>query len=36
VGVHASIEYVLQRPAVPVVAAALLGTAIGPFAGDER
>jgi O-antigen ligase len=30
-GIHACIEYVLQRPAVPVVAAALLGTAIGPF-----
>jgi len=29
-GVHACIEYVLQRPAVPIVAAAILGSAIGP------
>ena len=29
--IHACIEYVLQRPAVPAVAAALVGTALGPF-----
>jgi O-antigen ligase len=29
--IHACIEYVLQRPAVPLVAAALVGTALGPF-----
>jgi O-antigen ligase len=35
-GIHACIEYVLQRPVVPVVAAALLGTAIGPFGWRAR
>jgi O-antigen ligase len=35
-GVHACIEYVLQRPAVPILAAALLGTAIGPFVREDR
>jgi O-antigen ligase len=30
-GVHACIEHVLQRPAVPLAAAALVGAGIGPF-----
>jgi O-antigen ligase len=34
--VHACVEYVLQRPAVPILAAALLGTAIGPFVREDR
>jgi O-antigen ligase len=35
-GIHACIEYVLQRPAVPAVAAALVGPALGPFALGRR
>jgi O-antigen ligase len=35
-GVHACIEYVLQRPAVPLAAAALVGVGIGPFRFMER
>jgi O-antigen ligase len=35
-GVHACIEYVLQRPAVPFAAAALVGAGIGPFRFLER
>jgi O-antigen ligase len=34
-GIHACIEYVLQRPAVPVITAALLGSALGPFGPDS-
>jgi O-antigen ligase len=35
-GVHACVEYVLQRPAVPLAAAALVGAGIGPFGWMER
>jgi metal-dependent HD superfamily phosphatase/phosphodiesterase len=34
--VHACIEHVLQRPAVAILAAALLGTAIGPLVREDR
>ena len=35
-GIHASIDYVLHFPAIPIAAAGLLGTAIGPFHGRRR
>jgi O-antigen ligase len=35
-GVHACVEYVLQRPAVPLAAAALVGAGIGPFRRWDR
>ena len=35
-GIHACMEYVLQRPAVPFAAAALVGAGIGPFGWMER
>jgi O-antigen ligase len=35
-GIHACIEYVLQRPAVPVVAAALVGAAVGGFGRSSK
>jgi O-antigen ligase len=34
--IHACIEYVLQRPAVPAVSAALVGAALGPFVIGRR
>jgi O-antigen ligase len=34
--IHGCIEYVLQRPAVPAVTAALVGAALGPFAAGRR
>ncbi|HEX6131626.1 MAG TPA: O-antigen ligase family protein, partial [Actinomycetota bacterium] len=33
--IHGCIEYVLQRPAVPAVTAALVGAALGPFAAGR-
>jgi O-antigen ligase len=35
-GIHACIEYVLQRPAVPAAAAALVGAAVGGFGRRTR